>query len=87
MAAILAGDGYVLVDDQKISVRYYITSLDGVDAFSISFSTIADYARCRDGKTVRLQTGNGTQVSGFITGPFDHAPTKFCRLADGDEGA
>ncbi|WP_376742172.1 hypothetical protein [Ensifer canadensis] len=78
----LNGDGHILVDGLTIPVGYSVTSSGGSDDFTVSFSTLADYGRCRDGKTVQLQTGNGSKLSGFVSGAFGDVPVRFVRLAD-----
>ena len=82
MTATLEGDGHILVDDMVIPVIYEVTRSHGSDDFSVTFSTLADYGRCRDGKTVQLQTANGSRIRGFISGAFGRRPVKFVILAD-----
>ena len=76
------GDGHILVDDLTVPVVYYAERIGGSDDFYVDFSTIADYGRCRDGKTVMLRTGNGSTIRGFISGAFGDRPVRFVRLAD-----
>lgn len=80
--ATIRGDGDILVDDSTIPVNYSVTRVKGREEIAVTFSTLADYGRCRDGKAVVLRSRNGSEFRGFITGAFGEQPVRFVITSD-----